>query len=65
MVTELKEVLIKVEQLPEDEQRIIARMLNEEIRWDETLHNSQDSLAKLAEEAIKEHKSGKTKSTDW
>lgn len=65
MITELKEVLTRVEQLPEDEQRIIARMLNEEMQWDATLENSQDLLAKLAEEAIKEHKSGKTKTTDW
>jgi hypothetical protein len=65
MVKELKEVLTKVEQLPENEQRIIARMLNEEMLWDATLENSQDLLAKLAEEAIREHKAGKTKSTEW
>jgi hypothetical protein len=65
MVTELKEVLTRVEQLPENEQCIIARMLNEEMQWDATLDNSQDLLSTLAEEGIREHKSGKTKPTDW
>lgn len=33
MVAELKEVISKVEQLKDDEQRKIAKMLNEEIQW--------------------------------
>ncbi len=41
-----------------EDQRMIARMLDNEIKWDSTLHNTLDKLAKLAEEAIQEHQSG-------
>lgn len=60
MITELKEVIAKVEQLKDEDQRQIAKMLNEEIGWDTTLKNSKGHLSKLAQEALNEHKSGKT-----
>ncbi len=65
MITELKEAIDKVEQLPEEQQRMIARMLEEEMQWDRTLHNSQDALSALAHEALGEYKAGKTKKGDW
>lgn len=65
MITELKEVIHKVEQLNEQEQRMIAKMLEDELQWDNTLQNTQDKLTKLAQEALKEHQSGKTKREDW
>ncbi len=37
MIAELKEVISKVEQLKEDEQRQIAKMIEEEIKWDTAL----------------------------
>lgn len=40
-------------------------MLDEEIKWDTTLLNSQNELNKLAQEALTEHHSGKTKQADW
>jgi len=65
MVTELKEVISKVEQLKDEEQKQIAKMLEDEIMWDTTLQNTQDKLSNLAEEALHEYKAGKTKQEDW
>lgn len=65
MVTELKEVLQKVEQLDSDEQKQIAKMINDELEWETTLKNSGDKLASLAKEAIQEYQSKKTKKEDW
>lgn len=65
MIAELKEVISKVEQLKDDEQRQIAKMLDEEIKWDTTSLNSQNELNKLAQEALTEHEAGKTKPADW
>jgi hypothetical protein len=65
MIAELKEVIHKVEQLDDNEQRIIAKMLDEELQWDKTLLHTQDKLSQLAQEAIMEYQSGKTKQQDW
>ncbi|MEO5649209.1 MAG: DUF5996 family protein [Ginsengibacter sp.] len=48
--------MIKVAQLNKEEQRQIAKMLEEEMKWNITLKNSKELLIKLVEEAIKEHK---------
>jgi hypothetical protein len=65
MIAELKEVIHKVEQLDDNEQRIIAKMLDEELQWDKTLLHTQDKLSQLAQEAIMEYQLGKTKQQDW
>ena len=65
MVQELKEILTKVEALTDDEQRQIAKLLKQEMAWDKTLQNSQDLLSNLADEAIRDLKTGKTTQTDW
>ncbi len=65
MVVELKEVISTIEKLEEEEQREIAKMLNDEMNWDTTLQNSQEKLDNLAKEALDEYKAGKTKQTDW
>lgn len=65
MVTELKEVLQKIEQLDNDEQVSIAKMIHEELEWETTLTNTQEKLSRLAKEAIEEYKSGRTKKQDW
>jgi aspartate/glutamate racemase len=65
MVQELKEVLSKVEQLKDDEQREIAKLLQQEVSWDDSLNESQDLLSQLADEAIQDHKAGRTTKTDW
>ncbi len=65
MIAELREVISTIEKLKDEEQREIAKMLSDEINWDTTLQNSQDKLNNLAQEALNEYKSGKTKQTDW
>ena len=65
MVAELKEVISTIEKLKDEEQREIAKMLNDEMNWDTTLQNSQEKLNNLAQEALNEYKSGKTQQTDW
>lgn len=65
MVTELQEVLKRVEQLNEDEQKSIAKLLDQEISWQGSFETSQDKLSWLANEAIDEYKSGKSTQTDW
>jgi hypothetical protein len=54
MITELKEVIQKVEQLNDEEQRIIAKMLEDDLQWDSTLRRTHDKLAQLAKEALDE-----------
>ncbi len=64
----LERAVEKVMKLPENEQDAIAAFILEEIedetRWDKTFARSQDILAKLAQEAMEEEKSGKTKELD-
>ena len=56
MVAELKEVISKVEQLQDEEQKQIAKLLKDEIQWDTTLKKTQDSFSNLAHEALAEYK---------
>ena len=65
MVTELKKVLQKVEKLDNNEQQSIAKLINEELEWENTLNKTQNKLATLAKEALAEYKSGNTKQQDW
>ena len=65
MVTELKEVISNIEQLKDEEQRQIAKMLQDELSWDTTIQNTQEKLGILAQESLDEYKIGKTQQTDW
>lgn len=65
MIEELKAVIGKIEQLKSEEQRQIAKLLTDEMNWESTLQGRQDKLEKLAQEAVEEHRSGKTNKTDW
>ncbi len=56
MVTELKEIILTIEKLKDEEQRQIAKLLSDEINWDVILQNSQEKLSNLANEALTEHK---------
>ncbi|MBV6502361.1 MAG: hypothetical protein AKCLJLPJ_00405 [Fimbriimonadales bacterium] len=40
---------------------LLIREMQSEKRWAKLLKGSQDKLSKLADEALKEHKAGKTK----
>lgn len=61
----LEKALSEVAKLPPSEQDVLAAILLEELaseqKWGELFAKSQDKLAELAEEALAEHRSGKTK----
>ena len=65
MITELKKVITKVEKLNNEDEKQIAKMLEEEINWDATVEKTKEQLKTLAEEAIEEYKRGKTQTKDW
>ncbi len=58
----------KAAHLPPEEQDELARWLLEELedeaRWDEAFAASQDALSKLADEALEDHRQGRTKPLD-
>lgn len=61
----LEKVLIEVYKLPPEKQDFIATIILEELederKWDKTFAESQDLLAKLAEEARTDIKAGRVK----
>ena len=61
----LEKALSEVAKLPEQEQEVLAAIVLEEIaseqRWAEAFAKSQDTLAQLAEEALAEYESGRTR----
>ena len=65
MVAELKEVISKVEQLDDEEQKQLAKLLEDEIKWDTTSQKTQAQLSNLAQEAFAEYKAGETKKEEW
>lgn len=64
----LESVVEKARKLPDSEQDAIAAImleeLEDEMRWEKAFAHSQDALAKLAQEAMAEHRAGKTKELD-
>ncbi|HEX8357079.1 MAG TPA: hypothetical protein VF610_06705 [Segetibacter sp.] len=65
MIPELEALISKVELLKEEDQKEIARIINEEIVWENSLNNSQEQLSRLANEALDEYTAGSTKSQNW
>ena len=64
----LEEVFARVSELPADAQDELARWLLSELeserRWSKLFDESEDALARLAEEALAEHKRGETQELD-
>jgi len=64
----LERVVETVKVLPDPEQDAIAALmleeLGDEVGWEKAFAHSQDALAKLAQEAMAEHRAGKTKELD-
>ena len=64
----LKKAFERAEELPRDEQDAVANWLLEELasekRWSEAFATSQSRLAKLANEALEEHRAGRTEPLD-
>lgn len=68
MTSLLEKAVSKAAALPEDQQNALASILLDEIedeaRWDASFARSKDTLAVLAQEAMEEHRAGKTQDLD-
>ncbi len=64
----LKKAFAEASRLEGSEQDALGRWLLQELasqrRWDETWASSQDTLAALADEALAEHRDGRTQKLD-
>ena len=60
----LEEAFAEASKLPEQEQDALATVILEELaserRWDQAFADSADLLAQLADQALAEHRAGKT-----
>ena len=65
MTKALEEVIREVSKLSEEEQDALAEAIRAELlsdeEWEESFAASQDVLERLAEEALAEHRAGRTK----
>jgi hypothetical protein len=61
----LSQAFEKASKLPDNLQDELARALLEELageaRWDQTLEQSADTVDRMAEQALKEHRAGHTR----
>ncbi len=68
MTKALEEVFRQVSQLPEAEQDALAEAIRAEIvtekEWESSFAGSPDVLERLADEAIADHRAGRTKPVD-
>ncbi|WLE97383.1 MAG: hypothetical protein QTN59_00825 [Candidatus Electrothrix communis] len=64
----LEHAFQEASKLPDTQQNMIARLLLDELlaekKWESLFAESEDFLANLADEALKEHRAGKTKPLD-
>ncbi len=64
----LEKMIEEASKLPEREQDALAKLFLEEMeserRWEDRLASSMDELEALADEALAEHRAGKTKILD-
>jgi hypothetical protein len=62
----LERAFKEASKLPEVEQNVLAKWVMEELeaegKWEKAFAASEDVLGKLADQALAEHKQGKTKS---
>ena len=65
MIEQVKRVIQQIEKLPESKQIEIAKLIQDELSWDATILQSQDQLASLAKEALKEYKEGRASDESW
>jgi hypothetical protein len=67
-MTKLEMAFAEAAKLPEAEQEALASWILEEIasekRWEEKFARSADALTRLADEALTEHRAGKTQRLD-
>jgi hypothetical protein len=64
----LEEAFAEASKLPDQEQDALAAVILEELaserRWDQAFADSADLLARLADQALAEHRAGKTQVLD-
>ena len=64
MVHNLEKAFAEASKLPEQEQEVLASWILDELaserRWGDTFANSKDALSKLADEALEDHRQGRT-----
>jgi len=64
----LERAFTEASKLPDIQQNMLARWLLDELlaekKWDSLFAESEDFLASLADEALKEHRAGKTRPLD-
>jgi len=64
----LKKAFTEASKLPDIEQNMVAKWLLEELvaekQWEKAFSDSEDVLGQLADEALEEHRQGKTKPLD-
>jgi len=64
----LQRAFEEASKLPEDEQDALGRILLQELaserRWEELFAGSHDLLAELADQALAEHRAGRTEKLD-
>ena len=64
----LEKAFKEASKLPEIEQNALAKWVIEELksedRWEKVLEGSEDILDRLADEALEEHREGKTETMD-
>jgi len=64
----LEKAFEEASKLPELEQNVLAKRLLDELtaekKWEKVFASSEDILSRLANEAIEEHKQGRTKPLD-
>ncbi len=64
----LEKAFVEVSKLPEVEQNKVAKWLLDELAsekcWEKAFAESEDVLSQLADDALEEHRQGKTKPLD-
>lgn len=65
MIAQVKRIIQQIEKLPESKQIEIAMLIQDELSWDNTILQSQDQLASMPKEALKEYKEGKISGESW
>jgi TRAP-type C4-dicarboxylate transport system substrate-binding protein len=69
MTTLLEQALAEVQKLAPEQQEVIAALILEELadeqRWDKTFADSQEALARLAQEVRAKKRAGKTRAAGF
>jgi hypothetical protein len=65
MIDPVKKAFQEIEKLPRKKQLELAKLIQDELSWDNTFQQSQDKLSQLAKEALTEYKKGNVSDKNW